>query len=64
MLLSIPGTCIKFLVLKKYKQFEKLYVEPKEKLILGSFLTPEVTQPPLLVPRRNQEEKDERDDKK
>jgi len=38
---QIPGTVSNLLVMERYKQLvEELYIEPKEELILGSFIKP------------------------
>ena len=38
---SVPGTCVNLLVLERFKAIiSKIYTEPKEETILGSFLVP------------------------
>lgn len=38
---SMSGTCVNLLLLERYKQLtEELYLEPKEEIVLGSFLVP------------------------
>ena len=38
---KIPSTCVNILLMEKYKQLvEKLYIQPKNEEIIGSFLQP------------------------
>ena len=49
---KIPGTVINLLIMEKYNQLvQKLYTEPKDEHILGSFLQIETTDDVAKVPR-------------